>query len=241
MILTRSIAVAWLVFATGLLVGCDDAPGRRAIDAENVAPDKILDFNVLYHTNCAGCHGADGRGGPALALASPIYLAIADAGVLRRVTADGIAGTPMPAFARGSGGMLTDQQIDAIVNGIRTRWANASAVAGIDLPPYSDSLPGDARRGGAVFATYCASCHGDSGRGTPGGSSIVDGSYLALVSDQGLRTTVIAGRPDLGAPDWRSNVPGKPMAFQDISDVVAWLSARRSFSEGGPLLPGQPY
>ena len=33
--------------------------------------------------------------------------------------------------------------------------------------------------------------------------------FLALVSDQGLRTIVIAGRPELGAPDWRGNVPGK--------------------------------
>jgi hypothetical protein len=56
----------------------------------------------------------------------------------------------------------------------------------------------------------------------------VDGSYLALVSDQGLRTTVIAGRPELGAPDWRGNVPGTPMTPQDIADVVAWLSAQRA-------------
>jgi hypothetical protein len=39
---------------------------------------------------------------------------------------------------------------------------------------------------------------------------------------------VVAGRPDLGAPDWRGNVRGKTMASQDISDVVAWLSAQRA-------------
>jgi hypothetical protein len=55
----------------------------------------------------------------------------------------------------------------------------------------------------------------------------VDGSYLSLVSDQGLRTTVIAGRPDLGAPDWRGNVPGHPMSPGEVSDVVAWLAAKR--------------
>ena len=233
--MNRSIAIALSTLTTLLLVGCDDAPGRRAIDAENVPPDRILDFNVLYRTNCAGCHGSDGRGGAALPLANPIYLAIADAGVLRRATSDGMAGTQMPAFARRSGGMLTDPQIDAIVNGIRSRWANPSAVAAINLPLYSDSLPGDARRGGAVFATYCASCHGDGGRGGRGGSSIVHGSYLALVSDQGLRTTVIAGRPDLGAPDWRGNSRDEAMTAQDISDVVAWLSAQR------PPFPGRPY
>jgi hypothetical protein len=55
----------------------------------------------------------------------------------------------------------------------------------------------------------------------------VDESFLNLVSDQYLRTIVIVGRPELGAPDWRGNVPGKPMSQQEVSDVVAWLSAQR--------------
>ena len=63
----------------------------------------------------------------------------------------------------------------------------------------------------------------------------MDGSYLALVSDQYLRTIVICGRPDLDAPDWRGNVQGRPMTAQEVSDVVAWLVAQR------PQFPGQPY
>jgi hypothetical protein len=63
----------------------------------------------------------------------------------------------------------------------------------------------------------------------------VNGSFLALVNDQELRTIVIAGRPELGAPDWRSDIPGKPMSPQDISDVVAWLASQR------PKFPGQPF
>jgi mono/diheme cytochrome c family protein len=233
--MNRSMAIALFTAAAALGVGCDRAPGRRVIDAENVAPDRILDFNVLYRANCSGCHGPEGRDGAAMALANPIYLAVADDVVVRRVTSDGIAGTLMPSFARRSGGMLTGEQVDAIVKGIRTRWADPSAVAGIQMPPYSDPTPGDARRGADVFATYCASCHGDGGRGAPGGSSVVDGSFLALVSDQGLRTMVVAGRPDLGAPDWRGNLRGRTMTPQEISDVVAWLSAQR------PAFPGKPY
>lgn len=234
--MNRSIFIAafvGVIMAAVLVAACERAPGRRRIETEE-APNKIVDFNVLYRTNCAGCHGFEGRGGAAIALSDPIYLAIAEDAVISRATADGIPRTAMPAFASRSGGMLTDEQINAIVKGIRTAWANPGAVAGIDLPPYADRPGGDARRGGDVFATYCASCHGDRGQGARA-SSIVDGSYLALVSDQGLRTTVIAGRPELGAPDWRGNVPGTPMTPQEISDVVAWLSAeRRPF-------PGQPY
>ena len=90
-------------------------------------------------------------------------------------------------------------------------------------------------QGEAAYKTYCESCHGPGGRGGPKGSSITDDSFLALVSDQGLRTIVIAGRPELGAPDWRGNIPGKPMTDQEITDVVAWLASRRVQN------PGQPY
>jgi len=85
---------------------------------------------------------------------------------------------------------------------------------------------GDAKKGGAAYGVYCASCHGADGHGGKA-TSIVDGAYLALVSDQSLRTTIIAGRRDMGAPDWRGDVPGKAMSPDDVSDVVAWLSAQR--------------
>jgi cytochrome c oxidase cbb3-type subunit 3/ubiquinol-cytochrome c reductase cytochrome c subunit len=74
---------------------------------------------------------------------------------------------------------------------------------------------------------------------------VVDPSYLALVSDQGLRTTVIAGRPDLGMPDWRGYVTGQPLAPQQISDVTAWLAAQRRpvpgrlADEAGPRGPAR--
>ena len=59
-------------------------------------------------------------------------------------------------------------------------------------------------------------------------------SFLALLTDQELRTLVVVGRPDLGAPDWRNNVPGKPMTSQEISDVVAWLASQRVPFAGSP-------
>jgi mono/diheme cytochrome c family protein len=200
----------------------------------SIPPDKIMDFNYLYSRNCGGCHGADGKGGAAIALGDPVYLAIADDATIRRVSADGVHGTSMPAFAQVSGGMLTDAQIDVIVSGMRSRWARPDALRGAVPPPYAAESPGDLKRGATVFAVYCATCHGADGRGGKA-SSIMDGSYLGLVSDQGLRTIVITGRPELGAPDWRGDAPGQPMSPQDVSDVVAWLAGQR------PQFPGQPY
>ena len=81
----------------------------------------------------------------------------------------------------------------------------------------------------------CESCHGPKGEGGPKGSAITNKSFLALVSDQELRTIVIVGRPELGAPDWRGNLPSKPMSDQEVTDVVTWLASRRVAN------PGQPY
>jgi hypothetical protein len=71
---------------------------------------------------------------------------------------------------------------------------------------------------------------------------VVDAAYLALVSDQALRTAVIAGRTDLGMPDWREDIPGKLLTPQQISDVVAWLAARREPVAGRQVsrMPGAP-
>jgi mono/diheme cytochrome c family protein len=206
---------------------CNAAPGRPTADSEVMAPSKVVSFDVLYASNCAGCHGANGSGGLALRLADPVYLGIANDHTIRRVIADGVPGTAMPAFASTSGGMLTAEQIDAIVQGMRTRWAHASEFAGVEAPPYAGPVAGDATRGADVYAQFCASCHGADGRGGERAGAIVDASYLALVSDQNLRTTVIVGRPELGAPDWRNDVPGQPLSSQDVSDVVAWLATWR--------------
>ena len=160
-----------------------------------------------------------------MAIGSPVYLAIADDSTIRRVAAEGVPGTAMPAFAQKAGGMLTDAQIDILVRGIRARWAKPDALGKDQPPAYASSSPGNAARGQNVFVTFCSSCHGQDGR--RGRGSIVDNSYLALVSDQHLRTVTIIGMPDLGAPDWRGDVPGKPMSDAEITDVVAWLAAQR--------------
>lgn len=231
------------IFAAGAIVAvvtllvsvaCDSSPGVYRPEPAVVTPNDIVDFKQLYGQNCAGCHGADGKGGAAIALANPVFLAIADDTVIRRIASNGVPGTPMSAFAQSAGGMLSDKQIDAIVSGIRS-WAKPNALGNQTPLPYTAQVPGDPQRGADAYRTYCSSCHGADGRGGTKASAIVDGSYLALVSDQQLRTVVIAGRPELGAPDWRGDVEGRPMSAQDISDVVAWLSSQR------PKFPGQPY
>ena len=225
-----AFAVLPLVF----LSACSTPNGQPQKGSEPVAPSQVVDFGTLYAQNCAACHGAEGRGGASLALANPVYLAIVDGNAVHNVVTNGVRGTSMPAFAQSAGGMLTEEQINVITSGVFSRWGRKGILDGANPPSYAAKTTGNAARGESAFGTYCASCHGSEGNGSKA-SAISNDSFLALVSDQGLRTLAITGRPELGAPDWRGNVPGKPMSDQEITDVVAWLASRRVQS------PGQPY
>jgi cytochrome c oxidase cbb3-type subunit III len=218
-----------------LLVGCGSPPGQPRPGSVTLAPNDVVEFDALYADNCAGCHGANGRAGAAIALANPVYLAIVDERSMRATIADGVRGTSMPAFAQRAGGMLTEKQIDALLDGIRSRWSRPGALAGATPPSYAATSAGDIHRGEAVYQTFCQSCHGADGRGGPKGSAVTNDSFLALTSDQGLRTMVIARHPDLGAPDWRGYVAGRPMSDQEVTDVVSWLASHKV------AVPGRPY
>jgi cytochrome c oxidase cbb3-type subunit III len=224
-----------VALAAIVLSGCGAPHGQPNKGSEVLAPNEVLEFGTLYAENCAGCHGAEGRGGAAIALANPVYLAIADDAAIRKVIANGVRGTAMPAFAESAGGMLTDAQIDVITKEIRSRWSQPGILDSVTSPSYAPKSTGNAQRGEVAYRTYCESCHGPGGSGRRKGSAITDDSFLALVSDQELRTIVITGRPELGAPDWRGNVLGKPMSDQEVTDVVAWLASQRAQN------PGQPY
>ncbi len=249
MIARSKIGIAGAVgLAITLLAGCNARLPGQPNEAERWrAPAEITDFNQLYTQNCAGCHGAGGKLGAARSLNDPLYLAFVTDDAMRQAISKGRAGTNMPAFSEQAGGHLTDQQIELIVNGMRAHWSRPDDFKGVELPRYSSdetatasgpstaisndisakTLPtGDAPQGAATYKTYCSSCHGTNGDGGSAGS-IVDPNFLNLVSDQGLRTTVVVGRADIGKPDWRGNVPGHPMSAQEINDVVAWLAARR--------------
>lgn len=223
-----------VMFMLGLIAGCDRLPGKPTPEERWRPVTEITDFSQLYATHCSACHGADGRLGAARPLNDPVYLALVNTATLRTVIAQGVPRTNAPAFAQQAGGNLTDKQIDILVAGMQSRWGASKSVRDTILPPYSledaiatGSGPGDPQRGATAYQTYCARCHGNDGKGGPTGGSVIQPAYLALVSDQALRTAVIVGRPDLGMPDWRAHVPGQPMRPQEITDVVAWLASQR--------------
>ncbi len=243
------------VAALALLTGCNARLPGQPTEAERWrAPAEVSDFNQLYTQNCAGCHGAGGGHGAARLLNDPLYLAFVTDDDLRQVIAHGRPGTNMPAFSQQAGGGLTDRQIELLTSGMRAQWSRPDDFRGVEIPSYNAvgtasssyadvtttddgsgvaSRSGDTLRGAAAYQTYCARCHGTNGAGGSAGS-IVDPNFLKLVSDQGLRTTVVVGRADLGKPDWRSNLTGHPMSPREIDDVVAWLATHRQAASATP-------
>lgn len=240
-----------LVLAVGCLalIGCGNAPGRPGPGPEVVRPEEVLDFATLYKQNCTACHGENGRDGAAISLSNPVYIALAGETRLQETIANGVPGKLMPPFAKSAGGMLTDGQVAVLAQGIQKQWGNPSVLAGQNPPPYLAALPGSAEHGLQAYGVFCARCHGATGEGGPAdgkansaqgktGSgrigSIVDPSYLAIISDQNLRSITIAGRPDQAMPDWRGDAE-QPMTDQQITDILAWLATKRVAN------PGQPY
>ncbi len=239
----RLLIVALLVgLATPAITGCRGAPGKPAPGSEIARPDQVTDFATLYAQNCAACHGVSGKNGAAISLANPVYLAVAGAANIERITANGVPGTAMPPFGKAAGGMLTGQQIMMLATGMESTWGNSATFAGQAPPPYASSGLGNPVQGEKEFATFCARCHGANGTGMSATGtvtgSLVDPAYLALISDQGLRSILIAGQTEQGAHDWRSYLSGpaaRPLAAEEISNIVAWLTSHRIAA------PGQPY
>ncbi len=225
---------AAMMLALPALSGCD-LPGRPKAGPEVPRPEEVASFDQLYGENCAGCHGSQGYNGSATDLANAEYQALIDDASLRDVIANGEKGTLMPGLSKRKGGPLTDDQVETIVQGMRARWRKADGFGGATPPPYKASHAGDAGKGQAVYQAACARCHGATAQQPGKAGSILDGSFLALINEQTVRTTVIAGRPDVGQPDWRGNIEGRPLTDAEITDVSAWLMAQRSQT------PGQPY
>jgi cytochrome c oxidase cbb3-type subunit III len=232
----QSRTLHWILLFGGLalLCGCDRLPGKPKEEDRWRPPDAVKNFSELFDTNCRACHSNGQTLGASISMNNPPYLAVVPKEVVHEAIEGGIPGTAMPGYSAKAGGMLTDEQINILTDGIYN-WAKGHEAPTDNLPPYSASL-GDAERGESTFAQDCASCHGSDGEGVKGkAGSVVDTAYLSLVSNQYLRTVVIAGRPELGMPGYREDVSGKPMTPDEISDVVAWLASRRQ----GPA-PGQP-
>jgi putative heme-binding domain-containing protein len=144
----RLLATA-LCIGLGLPLLTSQANQRNASD--NASPQV---GQQLFSSNCAGCHGLDGRGGehgPNIATASEVQR-LGDRDILR-VVRDGISGAGMPAFRS----KFDDAQLKAVLSYVRVIQGKEAAF----------SVPGNPQKGYSLFfgKARCSDCHMVSGKG----------------------------------------------------------------------------
>lgn len=226
-----------LLLALAALGGCDGRlPGKPLPSSRWQPASATTDFSKLFEQNCRGCHGLGDIVAPSIALDNPTFLSVIPRADLVRIISDGVPAAAMPGFAASAGGGLTEQQITILADGLLSR---KPVPAPAQLPPFAADL-GDVASGATAFAAACATCHGADGNGGDKAGSVVTPAYLDLASDQYLRTIVIAGRPDLGCPNFADRIPGRAMTDAEIADVTAWLVSHRRNEFGEPLTPATP-
>ena len=206
-----------LIFLT---LGCNP-PGKPEPEKQNQA--EVTNFTDLYTGNCAGCHARYGESGPGRPLNNALYLSIIPKQALHDAIYYGRPGTAMPPWATSQGGPLSDKQVDALVEGIEKNWSKPIAAPPGGFPSYAATTAGDPVKGKKLFGRACFICHG---KGAPIGP-VTEPTYLALVSNQLLRTAVLEGWPALGMPDYRTVNLGHPLSDQDITDIVSYLVSLR--------------
>jgi mono/diheme cytochrome c family protein len=196
-----------LLLAIMFAAGCDaNLPGKPNPKDRPKTPDKVLAFDTLFGRNCAGCHGKDGKLGPAPPLNDPLFRAIVPAAALEKTLNEGRLGTAMAVFAHKNGGTLTAAQIQVLVheikgipyriveeqadgklkiqivadeNGIAPTWGPVKP-APASTPPYSQPEgSGNAENGAIFFAEACFRCHGLNGAGIER-----DGKLRNKINDQ---------------------------------------------------------
>jgi cytochrome c oxidase cbb3-type subunit 3 len=159
---------------------------------------------AIFASNCAGCHGADGRGGehaPNIAT-TPAVQHLMDrelAGIIRY----GIAGAGMPAFSS-----LKQQEVADVVSYLRILQGRGDIV----------KLPGDPKQGEALFygKARCSDCHMVNGKGGFIGSDLT--FYGAQAKPDQMRAIILD--PDKNLPADKKATTVVTTAGQSITGML---------------------
>jgi cytochrome c oxidase cbb3-type subunit III len=159
---------------------------------------------AIFASNCAGCHGADGRGGehaPNIATAPEVqHLMDRElAGIIRY----GIAGAGMPAFSS-----LKQQEVAEVVSYLRILQGRGDIV----------KLPGDPKQGEALFygKAQCSDCHMVNGQGGFIGSDL--SFYGAEAKPDQMRAIILD--PDKNLPADKKATTVVTTAGQSITGML---------------------
>jgi mono/diheme cytochrome c family protein len=169
-----------------------------------VNPSSVPDGKDLFKQYCSNCHGDVVPSSPSIDQA-------------RETIATGGAHQTMPVW----GDVLTQEQIDALVNYVVSSAQGSSA-----------------QRGQTLYAENCAPCHGDFGEGGPNPanpnqiiSPIGTAEFLNTRDDNTLFQIISQGQSNQGMPPFGS-INGGSLEDDQINSIVAYL---RSWEANPPV------
>ena len=207
----------------------------RRLERERTAADRVVAKSphgrpelgaALYVGNCAGCHGDRGEGASGPALSNSNFLRFASDGFLMATMALGRSGTEMRPVKRSPQSILglSSDEVNNIVAFMRSWEYDPPFGEGRDEPiAHRYVVPWDLARGRELFASYCAGCHGENGKGL-WAPELNNEGFLAAATDGMLQATIVRGRH--GTAMRRFGVGGQglvDLTSDDIDDIVAYM------------------
>ena len=167
-------------------------PVRRTAAREQLDISLAAVGANLYSDNCASCHGNDGRGGLAPALATTQFLDSADDRQIHQLISVGIPGSEMVAYSLDFGGPLTSQQIHALTVYLRSLEEVAA-----DNSSWRQPLAAEGLSGRDIFILGCARCHGTDLEGSDDAPALGRGSDAAEETDARLIRRIRDGKDEM--------------------------------------------
>jgi mono/diheme cytochrome c family protein len=184
----------------------------------------------LYATFCTTCHdtGTFGRWDKFFktfvpAIRGETYRRIADPGYVAANIREGRAGTIMPPWGLGAGGLREDEILALTKYLLGREDLTAAEVAPRPVGTWSVAQvhtgEGDAAHGLRLFNKNCSGCHGAAGAGKYA-PSLDSPVFLAHADPDFLYATIAGGRRNSAMPAFLT--PGG-LQNQDLLDLIAYL------------------
>ncbi len=163
-----------------------------------------IDAKALYDANCVRCHGSDGDKIAGVKHSSKEFWYSRGEEAITKAIANGKGG--MPPFAKSQGGTMSDIQIRAIVEFLKSFRKEEAASAG----PIN---------GKDIYAKNCAMCHGDKGSNVPN-ANLSSKDFVASKGDENLAKGIAQGT---GPMPGFGKIKGGALSDDQIKALVDYI------------------
>lgn len=165
-----------------------------------------IDAKALYDSNCVRCHGSNGDKISGVKHSSKAFWYEKGEKAITKAISNGKGG--MPPFGKPQGGTLSDIEIEAIVEYLKS------------FPGLATASTQTAEIGKNLFATNCAMCHGDKGDRVPS-ANLASKEFLTSRGGENLANGIADGKGSMPA---YANARGGQLSDDQIKAIVDYIT-----------------